>query len=268
MFDNRQQEKPIAFNCLVKVLIFILLFSIIATSSCNRDSGTIQNDETSKKPIPAFPSVAEDFSWEIKGGILGIIGEGGMPDYESFTQTPWYEDREKVEMIVFYDGITSVGKLAFSGMSTVTEVHFPETVTHIGESAFAECSGIEIISLPESLVFIGANAFSGCSKIKELNLHHNVNYIGESAFALCSSLEKMEIPEGITTLADYTFFQCKNLKEVTLTETVKHVGKGVFRNCTNLEFVYYTGKISDWDAIPKDDSWNENAPKLNVYYSE
>lgn len=244
-------------------LCLALIFLIITASAC----GANKNEDSEESKIPAFPAVAENFEWKINNGTLEIIGEGGMPDYESFTATPWYKDRNSVKTIVLYDGITSVGKFAFSTMNTVTEVHMPEGVTHIGEKAFYECDGLENIKLPESLLVIGANAFGGCDHIKEVKIPSNVSHIGEYAFSMCSSLEKMEIPKGITSIEQYTFFLCEELKEITIPSSVKSIGVCAFELCGNLETIYYTGTSSEWEKIKKGEFWNGNSTKLKVYYS-
>jgi len=249
-------------------LCLALIFSIIVTSSCGENKKTNQNGQESKNPAPPAPAVAENFEWKINNGTLEIIGEGGMPDYESFTATPWYKNRNSVKTVVLYDGITSVGNFAFSAMNTIKEIYMPEGVTHIGEKAFYECDGLESIKLPESLIVIGANAFGGCDHIKEIKIPENISHIGEYAFSMCSSLEKIELPEGITSIEQYTFFLCEELKEITIPSSINSIGICAFELCENLETIYYVGTSSEWDKVKKGEFWNGNSTKLKVYYSQ
>ena len=65
--------------------------------------------------------------------------------------------------------VTSIGKSAFSGRTSVVRLKFSEKITSIGESAFQGCSGLKIVEFPSSLTSIGEKAFSGCNSITHIN---------------------------------------------------------------------------------------------------
>ena len=57
--------------------------------------------------------------------------------------------------MTFPEGLTSIGKAAFSGCTGLTSVTFPEGLTSIGEYAFSGCKGLTSVTFPEGLTSIG-----------------------------------------------------------------------------------------------------------------
>ena len=62
--------------------------------------------------------------------------------------------------------VNAIGKNAFSGCNTLTDVEIPNTVTSIGESAFYNCMALKSITIPSSIKSIGDWAFTGCLNLK------------------------------------------------------------------------------------------------------
>ena len=52
----------------------------------------------------------------------------------------------------------------YKGYGGLVEV--PEGVTKIGREAFSGCAGLERVTLPESVTEIGYQAFAGCSGLR------------------------------------------------------------------------------------------------------
>ena len=66
--------------------------------------------------------------------------------------------------------MTSIGKSAFYGCSSLTAINIPEGVTSIGDRAFYGCSSLTTITIPESVTSIGKSAFYGCSSLKSIKV--------------------------------------------------------------------------------------------------
>ena len=66
------------------------------------------------------------------------------------------------------NGVTSIGRSAFSGCSGLTSVTIPNSVTSIGSSAFSYCSSLTSVTIPNSVTSIGNYAFSGCSGLTKI----------------------------------------------------------------------------------------------------
>ena len=69
------------------------------------------------------------------------------------------------------------GKLIKFLRDDLTSVEIPEGITEIGKNAFSECKNLESVKFPESLEIIEKGAFEDCSALKEIKLPKNVKTI-------------------------------------------------------------------------------------------
>jgi hypothetical protein len=97
------------------------------------------------------------------------------------------------------DGVTEIGRGAFSGCTGLTSVSIPDGVTEIGEYAFKGCTGLASVSIPGSVTQIGRNAFVGCESLTSLSIAGSVTQIGEGAFKGCKNLSSVSIPDSVLT---------------------------------------------------------------------
>ena len=70
--------------------------------------------------------------------------------------------------ISFPEHIQSIGKGAFSGCASLTELHIPEGPKKLGELTFARCCALAELTLPGSVQNIEQNALP---KNPDLTLH-------------------------------------------------------------------------------------------------
>ncbi|MBR4311753.1 MAG: leucine-rich repeat domain-containing protein, partial [Bacteroidaceae bacterium] len=78
------------------------------------------------------------------------------------------------------EGVTRIGKQAFSLCRSLTSITLPKSVTSIGYYAFEDCS-IRSIIIPEGMKSIGGCVFSGCSSLKTITIPESVASIGGCA---------------------------------------------------------------------------------------
>lgn len=86
-------------------------------------------------PISAYVKTVSAFTYSVSGGVLTVSGNGDMPIYASFAETPW-ANATGITTVKVSDGITSVSTDAFSGLTGLTEVYLPDSVVKIGKGAF------------------------------------------------------------------------------------------------------------------------------------
>ena len=104
--------------------------------------------------------------------------------------------------------VTSIGRLAFYGCSSLTTVKIPNTVKVIREYAFAGCNSLESVSIPISVTRIMMHAFERCTSLKSIVISESVEQIGEYAFFECSSLTTINIPSSVTSIDEKAFQGC------------------------------------------------------------
>ena len=104
----------------------------------------------------------------------------------------------------------------------------PSSVTSIGKGAFTGCYSLSEIVIPSSVTCIGDGAFSFCRSLSEIVIPSSVTSIGDWAFSNCDSLSEIVIPSSVTSIGDSAFTNCKfqdNLKQ----ELISRFGCKIFR---------------------------------------
>ena len=120
----------------------------------------------------------------------------------------------------------------------------PAGVTSIGKYAFYGYSSLKSVAIPESVTSICVCAFSGCSSLESIKVPLGVTAIGEGAFSSCSSLQSITLPEGLTSLAHTVFSNCSSLLVVTIPESVTSIEYGAFSGCSSLASIEILGQIT------------------------
>ena len=145
---------------------------------------------------------------------LTIQGSGAMEYYTRSSQTPWYDFRTNIQIIVIEDGVTSIGRHAFDGCSGLTSVTIPNSVTSIENCAFDGCSGLTSVTIPNSVTSIEEDTFRGCSGLTSITIPNSVTSIGEGAFSGCSGLTSITIPNSVTSIGSSAFYGCSGLTSI------------------------------------------------------
>jgi len=88
-------------------------------------------------------------------------------------------------------------------VSRTGSYNIPTTVNYIGKSAFDGCASLTEITIPNTVQKIGNYAFEYCTGLTKLHLYKNTNSIGAGAFYNCTGLQSIEIENTIPPIVDY-----------------------------------------------------------------
>lgn len=185
----------------------------------------------------------ENITWKLDdAGTLSLTGSGAMADC-SLERYPWDSEKANIKKLIIGEGITSVGKAAFSECNNLSEIVFPSTLEEIAPHAFTS-TAITTLELPLSL-----------------------KKIGEMAFLVCESLTEVTIPEGVEEIDDFAFEYCTALTTVKIPKSIKKMGMCVFRICDSLKDVYYAGSEENWNNAKIEHNWAFRAGEFTFHYN-
>ena len=119
---------------------------------------------------------------------------------------------DKVELTGYVTEPT--GKLDIP--ATVTYGSKTYSVTMIGKQAFDGCSSLTEVTIPASVTSVGSSVFYGCSSLTQATIGDGLTVISQTMFANCKALKKLVIGKGVTEINNYAFTSCFNLKEITV----------------------------------------------------
>ena len=199
----------------------------------------------------------QNLSWSFdrNTGQLTITGTGDMTNWNNSSSVPWNSFYYSIQTVSLPNGLTSIGKYAFSSCNRISAITIPNSVISIGDYAFRGCSGLTSATIGNSVTSIGNYAFSSCSGLTSITIPNSVTSIGVSAFGWCSGLTSplynshifaympttysgtYDIPDGIESIAGEAFSYCNGLTSVTISNSVIKIEEGAFEYCTGLDSV-------------------------------
>ena len=175
-----------------------------------------------------------------------------------------YLNGELVTDLVIPNDVTSIGKWAFYGCSSLTSIAIPDSVTSINNSAFQHCSNLTSVTIPDSVTSIGDSAFSYCRGLTSVTIPDSVTSIGDEAFYNCSSLTSINIPDSVTLIGQYAFRDCSSLTSIyckpTTPPTLCYWG---FEHISSTAKIYVP--TASVDAYKSASGWSSYASKITGY---
>jgi len=169
---------------------------------------------------------AGPLTWQLSGMspyyTLTISGNGEMPDYEYWSNAPWYEYNYSIFSVVVENGVTRIGNYAFNNCSALT------------------------ISISKSVVSMGYSVFSGCNSLTAINVEAGNPYFSSIDGVLFDKDKNIlltypsgkagsyTVPNSVMIIRESAFSQCQKLTSVTLGNSVAIIGEYAFYNCTAL----------------------------------
>ncbi len=211
---------------------------------------------TSPHTVIASGKCDDNISYTLLGdGTLVITGKGEIPDFACrynnvifYTAAPWGTYIDSIRHVVIGNGITGIGKNAFSGCVDLIDIHTPESVITIGDGAFSDCSSLRSLKIPDGVTAIGNWGLQTCTSLTDVVIGRGITSIGEGAFSKCYSLKNVTIPDTVTSIEDDAFDRCKSLRSVQIPKSVTKIGMGAFYYCESLESVIIPDSVTTLGA--------------------
>ena len=179
---------------------------------------------------------------------LVIDGYGEMYDY-SENENPFLHLKDEITEIFVGTSTTSIGRLAFCGLSNVFYAFLPNSLKKIATNPFAGCNLTYIrtdwddnspyINTEHGIVERSTNSL--IIGFKDGIMPEGIDEIGIGAFALYSNLDDVIVPEGVKYIDDHAFIR-SSINSITLPSTLNEMG-AFFFDLSDLKYIVSNAKV-------------------------
>ena len=167
---------------LLRLRHIIFLFALLFGASLTHVQATIYEGTC------GAPGNEENVTWtfDTETGVLTISGTGAMQDWDLYQDKPWESHKTSITTVSVGNGVTNIGRGAFSNYNKITSLTLPESLDVIGEYAFYYCSSFKSVTIPSNVTDIRAYAFYSCKNLRSATIPSSVTLIGMCAFKNCN----------------------------------------------------------------------------------
>ena len=175
---------------------------------------------------------------------------------------PWHgvtPQKVNVNKIIMPDSVETIGKAAFSYVSSLKYVYLSKQIKEINEFVFVGCKNLEKIDFPISVQILGTKVFQGCKKLAGLNHETKnlkndtltfsgnmvINQTEKTLIQVMPDAKKITIPKSAKWI-EPTAFKNTSIKTVKVSKKNKYfaVHKRCLYRKAEKELVYVFGKGS------------------------
>ena len=215
----------------------------------------------------------ESCTWTFADGTLTIEGTGEMVNLTSSSEQPWIESASSITSVVIGEGITTIGKYSFCGLTALETVTIAASVNTLNDYAFDDCTIIksieykgtnaptcgswEVFSLSLSIIVSVADGYTSTSfcdltttvcganckftiegttmTITGSGDMEDISYASyQPWYSYSSTITTVKFSEGFTSIATHALDGFSALTSVTIPSTVTKIGNYAFQTCSQL----------------------------------
>ena len=161
------------------------------------------------------------------------------------------------------NGVTIIGKYAFTSTSGYKSITIPPSVTTFGSNAFTSVSGLNSVTIDyaSNATLGGGSQFTG-SSITSLTIGSHPTSIGDSMFRKCTKLTTLVIPSNISSIDGYAFDGCSGLTSITVNSTTPPtLGSNVFNDTNNCPIYVPSGSVNTYKTAT---NWSSYASRIQA----
>ncbi|MGN0447566.1 MAG: leucine-rich repeat protein [Acutalibacteraceae bacterium] len=262
----RRECNPLYFGADLYIKGELATEIVIPSSSRNIPCWAFIRCKSLKKiTIPATTSIgAEAFaSSGLKEAVIGSLTEKAEP--KAVIGFYDFAFAGELEKITFGYGVRKIGDNSFKGSKKLKEVVFYPGILSIGKEAFSE-SGVTSVYIPSSVTVVEEYAFSSCPDLESVTLGEErterVLYtdLEKFVFSRCDKLETVIFNSGVSKVYEYAFYKSDNIKNVYINDLAAYLNiifptemsqtKNV-NPVMGAENLYVEGKIAENIVIPE-----------------
>ena len=137
---------------------------------------------------------------------------------------PWHgvtPQKVNVNKIIMPDSVETIGRAAFSYVSSLKYVYLSKQIKKINEYAFTGCNNLKKIDFPARVQVLGTRVFQGCKKLDGLN--HESKVLSNDMIAYDGKL--------VINQTEKTLIQVMpDAKKITIPKSVKWIEPAAFKN--------------------------------------
>lgn len=183
----------------------------------------------------------DDDGIEIAGCVDEDCEKIEIPNGVRKIQENAFKDNERIESVILPDSLGSIGRSAFAGCRSLSEIELNEGLKTICWDAFRE-SGLSHVLIPYSVESIGFSAFNCEIEVDDIN----TDYIAREGvlysfdenelviYPTDKEDEEFEVPFTVEEINSFAFKDA-NLKSLTLPDSIKYLGRDIFSSESKLE---------------------------------
>lgn len=196
---------------------------IWAYSICS--DGTIAIEKSQNSDLSGNIEIPD----KLEGRTVSSIADGGL-SYST-----------NIISLKIPNTVKSIGRDAFYGCISLSNIEIPESVNEIHSFAFENTPWLTGERKSNPLVVVNNILIDGKDASGDIVIPSNVTIIGDSAFASTSvegqykyrhgnpwNITSLVIPEGVTQIGENAFQGCTQLTKLKIPFTVTEIGDGAF----------------------------------------